>query len=132
MPVVSTTGSRHDKTYCVVVSSLGSFNRTTTFQIDSGCPGYFRIRIGGDEVTRDPVKHIEEAILGGLHDDFTHYAIKWNVREHQRLHGGVIPVVCGSCLVVPFDAAVIHVQRYYRRQIQVVTFTIAAQFVAPR
>ena len=71
---------------------------------------------GRDQLTVCRVKHIEKAVLGGLHDDASISAIlsQRQIREHDLLCRGVIPSIPRRGLVVPTVLARVSVHRQNR------------------
>ena len=72
-PVVSATRAGLDG-YSVVIVIVVCFridDRPAGFLVDTFRPGDRRERLSGDERARYAIEHIEEAVLVGLHDDFS-------------------------------------------------------------
>ena len=69
--------------------------------VDAGRPVDRDIGLGGDELPRLAVNHVEEAVLGCLHQHLSHPAADFHVGEHDVLGGGEVPRLPGRRLVVP-------------------------------
>ena len=87
------------------------FHRTTGFHINMAGPVHRHIRIGAQQFTRLAVQHIEETVFRRLHDDFAHLPVNFQIGQHHVLHSRVVPCVTRRCLVVPFLATGIRVER---------------------
>ena len=91
-----------------------------------GGPGHRDVLVRREQLAGHAVEHVEEAVLRRLHQHLARLAVDRQVREHDVLRGGVVPVVAGRGLVVPDVVAGVGVQRDDRRQVQVVAAARAA------
>ena len=103
VPVVATQRARHHQRGLagLVDAGLGVLDRATRLRIDPGGPVDADIGLGADELARLAVDHIEEAVLGRLHQHLARLPVDLHVGQHDVLRGGVIPRLARRGLVVP-------------------------------
>src|SRR4051794_34396862 len=95
------TGHGDPRLAGLAVARLAVLERTARMRIETGSPVDLGIGLSGDELTRGPIQHIEEAILGSLQDDLAHLAVDAEIGQSHLLHGRVIPALPGCVLEVP-------------------------------
>ncbi len=105
--------------------------RAAGLQVDVGRPVLGRVLVGADQFAGLGIPHIEEALLGRLHQDVAHFAVDHQVGGDQRVGVVVVPLVARHLLVVPPVLAGLGVQRDDRGDEQVVAAPGAAQFLRP-
>ena len=95
-------------------SNGGSLSSVVGFLVENGPPGFFvealgprhfRERLARNELAREPVQHIIEPVLVGLHDHLAQPALDGHIRDHQLLHAVVIPFIARHHLEIPFQLA---------------------------
>ena len=85
-----------------------------------GRPVERHVGVGRQQLAARAIEHVEETVLGRLHQHFAGAAVDRQVRKDNVLGRGVIPVVAGRGLVVPDQLAGFGSQRQDRCQVQVV------------
>ena len=96
--------------------------------------GFFGHReqgIGREKLTCRPINHIEEAVLGDLHDDFARLAANRQFRQHQMLGRGEIPRIPWRGLIMPNILARVGLNRHDGGDKQIVALPTRADFVVP-
>src|SRR6185437_14988401 len=103
VPVMDTTAAwSKPYTGAIAIVERGRGNvRPPRPRVDAGRPSYFYDRNRRDEFSICPIKHVEIAVFGGLHDDFAGFSFNIEIREDQALHGVVVPFIGGHDLIVP-------------------------------
>jgi hypothetical protein len=101
-------------------------DRLAGLRIDAARPVDLHDRLGRDELPRRRIEHVEEAVLGRLHNDVARAAGDRHVGGHDRAGAGIIPVLARDHLIVPGIGAGFSVQRDDRADEQIVALALAA------
>ncbi len=112
--VVRARGARRDHHRGLAIAGGGVLDGPAGAGVYAGRPAYRDIGPGRDQLSRLAVQHIEEAVLGGLHQHVAQPAADLQVGQDHRLGGRVVPLLAGGLLVVPGVFAVPDVDRQDR------------------
>ena len=114
-----------------VIGELGVLHRTAGAHIDLAGPGGGYKRIGRQQLAGLAVKHIEKAVLAGLHQHFAIGTVELERGQHDVRRGVIVPALARRGLVVPGVFTVVGIDRNDGRQKQVVARAGAALQTAP-
>ena len=128
LPAVRAGGCREDQLRILLVLGGGVRYRPAGLLVDALGPVDERVRIGGDELSARPIKHVVEAVLRGLHEDLARALPEVELGEDHLLRAVVVPAIARCRLVVPRELAALSVDRDDRRCVQVVA-ALAAIFL---
>ena len=102
-----------------VVVHVGIRNRPACVWVDARRPVRVGVRARRDERAGTPIKHVEKAILRGLHQHLAGLAVDRQRREDHLLRAVVVPHVAWNDLVVPRHLARL-AQRHDRVSVQII------------
>src|SRR5690606_37710652 len=133
LPVVRPRWARHVDERGVDVPRPRVFNRTPRCRIYSRRPpGIGHERLGRNGLPGFPVNHIEEAVLGGLHEHLAELPCDLEIGEDHRLHRRVVPAFAGIYLVAPDVFPGVGIDGYDRGQEQIVAAALRTRVVVVR
>ena len=132
VPVVTAERRRHDELGFLAPVALGRLDRAPRLHVDVAGPRRRDVLVRRQQLARDAVDDVEEAVLRRLHQHLARFAVDDEVREDDVLRRGVVPVVTRRDLVMPLQAPGVRIEREDRREEQVVAAARRADRARPR
>ena len=126
MPVMATQRPRHNHRWlaCNIDAGFRILDRPTGC-IDAFGPGLRDVLLGADKFAGFPIEHIEEPVLGSLHQDFSLRTLDFHIGQDDVLGRRVIPGFAGRGLVMPDIFPGIRSNRDDRGKVEVVALALS-------
>ena len=131
MPVVAAERSRGHDHELLLVARRRVLDRPAV-GTDAGGPVNSDIGLGGDQRSIGTVEHVEETVLGRLHEHLARLPVEVQVGEDDVLGRGEVPALARGGLVVPDVLPVVGPERHDRGEEEIVALAARALHVVPR
>ena len=124
-------GARSNNPGLVEVVRTGSFYGPAGFGVYVAGPGDGHVGLCTQQLPRSAIQNVKKSIFRCLHNHLSSFSFEIDISEDHLLHGGVVPIVTGCCLIVPNQFCGIGIDGKNGSQVEVVASSRAARIAAP-